>query len=169
MTTGLIPKDIVSTPPTKDGPYSRAWLGDIDAWYAQRNAKREDGGDIASWLVEAPWAHPMWHSYWICLLHLRPTPDGRPTKFYVDGATHELWLYALDPDQPRQTMLDTGQFKLLLPTNFAAQFIEPDDEAAKARVAETVRLICIGTLSPDTDFIRQWAALFGDNMLKDRG
>ena len=117
-------------------------------------------------VVEAPWAHPIWHSYAVILVHLRPLPDGRPTKFYLAAATHEIWLYALDPDQPRQPMIEFGQPKWLTPMNFGAQFIAASDEAAKLKVEEAVQDIVAGKLSPDTDFIRHWAYRFGDNMLK---
>jgi hypothetical protein len=109
----------------------------------------------------------------IVLVHLRPLPDGRPTMFYLDGATHEMWLQALDPDGSREKViagapLGRATCQVLTPTNFAAQFIAEDDEAALIRIRDAVRRICEGTLNPDTDYIRHWMHLVGDNMIKDK-
>lgn len=153
--------------PTIDGGYGRAWLIDIDAWRARLG--RSDDAMIAQWIVEAPFAHPIWHSYFISLIHLRPMADGRPTKFYVDGATHEIWVYALNPDVDRAPLIRdaTGLGEALLsPINFAAQFIEIEDHLAVERGEQAVRDICHGRLSPDTDWRKAWAARFGSNMMK---
>ena len=136
------------------------------AWKCPHEADGKAG--VAVWLIEAPWAHPIWHSYMLVLVHLRPLPGGPPPNFYLEGATHELWLHAIDPSVERQTILSTGKAtrKLLWPMNFAAQIIEPTDELARERVEGAVRKVCAGQLSPDTDFRRDWEALFGSNMLK---
>jgi hypothetical protein len=160
--------DTITTHPTISTHYGRAWEVDVDACCERRGIERAADGTVALWLIEAPWAHPVWHSYSLTLVHLRPMADNRATKFYVEGATHEMWVYALDPDQPRQLMIDTGKMRWLTPGNFAAQMIEPNDADAASRIRSTVRMICDGSLSPDTDFIRTWVTLFGDNMMRDR-
>jgi hypothetical protein len=161
-------KDPVSAPPIVSGPVGRAWLCDIDAVRRALNTKPERDPVLADWVVEAPWAHPAWHSYAVVLVHLRPLPD-RQTMFYLDGATHELWVLALDPNKDRNKILIGRERNYWLqPINFAAQFIEASDELALTRVRAAVQEICNGVLCPDTDFIRQWVQRFGDNMLKDR-
>lgn len=153
-------------------PMARAWFADMDAVYAHHNYSREWGSEVATWLVEAPWAHPFWHSYMIHLQHLRPITSGplvgkeKDIVFHLPGATHELWVKALDPDQPRQEQLDTGLWRPLSPSNFAAQIIASSDAAALERVENAVREICAGQLSPDTDYRSFWVARFGDNMIK---
>ncbi len=158
--------DVVTIEATLTGAHGRAWRVDLDDCYRAAGKARDEGAEIAMWIVEARFAHPLWHSYWIELVHLRPFADKRPTKFYLEGATHEVWVYALDPNHSRDQMIRSGAVNALTPKNFAAQFIEPSDEAAAERVQQAVRMICDGKLSPDTDFIRSWAALFGDNMIK---
>jgi hypothetical protein len=161
-------KDPVSAPPIVSGPHGRAWLCDVALIQRSRNIKPEYDALLADWIVEAPWAHPAWHSYAVVLVHLRPVPD-RETKFYLDGATHELWVLALDPNKDRNKILIGRERKYWLqPINFAAQFIEPTDELALTRVRAAVQEICDGVLCPDTDFIRQWATRFGDNMMQRR-
>lgn len=160
--------DPITTPPAITGKHGRAWAVDLDAARRGMQAIGRTDATVSAWIIEAPWAHPLWHSYRLVLVHLRPMDDGRPTKFYIPGATHEIWLEALDPNHSRQPAIDGLPAHTLRPMNFGAQFIEPDDAAAALRVAGTVQMVCDGRLSPDTDFIRQWVALYGDNMLRDR-
>lgn len=159
--------DPMTAPVTIDG-IARAWRMDLDAIRKFRHISADNDGTLDMWLIEAPWANLAWHSYVIILIHLRPLPDNRSTKFYLDGASHEIWVYALNPDADRNEMLRTGQIRFLTPINFASQFIESDDDAARQRVEKAVRMICEGKLSPDTDYIRHWMYLFGDNMIKDK-
>lgn len=147
---------------------AKAWRVDLAEARTARKVAAESDATLDIWIVEAPWAHPAWHSYGIVLIHLRPMPDNRPTKIYLAGATHEMWVYALDPREDRNVMLRTGGLAWLQPSNFAAQFIEPSDEAAQARIEKAVHRICEGKLSPDTDYIRHWMHLFGDHMIKDK-
>ena len=52
------------------------------------------------WIVEAGWAHPLWHSYAVILLDLTTEIQGSPAIIYRDGMTHEVHVFALDPDKP---------------------------------------------------------------------
>jgi hypothetical protein len=160
-------EDPISVAPVITGPKGRAWLCDIATRYRNLGITEADGrGDIANWIVEAPWAHPVWHSYQVVLLHLRPTTVDPSPMIHVPRATHEFWLQALDPQQPREpAILGTGPTYTLSPMNFAAQLVSAGDADAIARVEIAVRRICSGSLSPDTDFRRHWIALFGDGML----
>lgn len=159
-------EDPISVPADITGPHGRAWTVDMVDWCRRIGKDPAEFAQVAGWLIEAPWAHPLWHSYLLSVIHLRPMPDNRPTKLYLEGATHDLWLAALDPDHPRQAMIETGAVRQLRPLNFAAQFIAASDAAAMERAEHAVRLICDGRLSPDTDFTSAWVALFGDNMLR---
>lgn len=150
------------------GEHGKAWTCDLAVGLRTMNLRPEDDATLVHWVVEAPWAHPAWHSYSIVLVHLRPMPDGRQTKLYLEGATHEMTVWAMDPKVDRNTLVDTGIVggHWMRPTNFGAQFIEIADELALKRINRSVQDICDGRLSPDTDFIRTWARLYGDNMIK---
>lgn len=168
---GTGPRDKITAPPTIAGTRALAWSIDLDALRRRLNVPAMADSTLVMWVIEAPWANLAWHSYALTLVHLRPFP-GQKTIFYLDGATHELWLYALDPGAPRQALIegaepDAGRW-WLTPINFASQIIEPDDGAALARVRSAVLKICEGHLSPDTDYNRHWIHLFGDNMIKDK-
>lgn len=159
--------DPISVTPTLTGKGGRAWKIDIQALIAKRGFNSDEDATVAMWMIEAPWAHPVWHSYGLILVHLRPlrVPD-RP-RFYLPGATHELWLHALNPEDARQGVFETGQMAFLHPLNYAVQLIRDSDEAAALDIeTRAVRPILDGTLSPDTDFIAAWEVRFGDNMRK---
>lgn len=154
--------DVITTPPTIDaGMLGRAWKIDT-------SILKPPHGCVVHWLVEAGWAHPFWHSYHLSMIHLRPIEDTPPPTLYLPGATHEIVLQALNPDQPRQPAIDKNVWHYLTPTNFCSQMIYKDDAEAIAQCDAAAKAICEGRLSPDTDYIRYWVALFGDNMLKDR-
>lgn len=165
--------DSITSVPQFTGPSGRAWLCLPPLYREEPGFKEGSYADVASWVIEVPRAHPWWHSYSMTLIHLRPLPDDRPTKFYLAGATHEIWLYALTPDGSRQKLIDGHSpggeaCNFLIPLNFAAQFIEPSDEDAVKRCEAAIQRVCDGTLSPDTDHIRTWMHSFGDNMVKDK-
>ena len=132
-------------------PHGMAWKMDIDA--ISKKAGNKPHSTLASWVVSAPWAHPMWHSYHITCIHLRPIPGFGPAKIYLAGATHEIHVLAIDP----AWSLDVTEWPpVLYPLNFAGQFKAVDDDAAAARIFLTVVEIADGKLNPDTDAIQQW-------------
>lgn len=118
---------------------------------------------VCGWLVHAPWAHPIWHSYVIECIHLRPIAGLGPPRIYLPGATHEIYVAAIDPAWPASVK---KRPKILHPLNFCGQFIVADDGVAADRIECTVREIISGALNPDTDAIAQWVDRFGDRMLK---
>lgn len=159
--------DPITAVPDKATSHGRAWSIDIEAVRAFHGQDPARDGTIASWLIEAEWAHPVWHSYNLVLVHLRQIPGMEPPIIRVPGATHEFWLYVLDPDEPRQAMLSRAKVRWLYPANFAAQLVADSDAAAIARVREAVDLVVDGMLNPDSDALRQWVGIFGDAMLKE--
>lgn len=161
------PTDEIKTLPALVGPAGKAWRCNVATMLQVGGIDPENDGTVAVWIVEAPAAHMAWHSYAIVLLHLRPLKVRRKTRFHLPNATHEMWVQALNPDFPREPAINEGApWHYLVPNNFAAQFIEPDDAAAMSRVERDVQRICAGMLSPDTDFTRDWIGLYGDNMIR---
>ena len=145
----------VTAPPLVSSPLGKAWLVDLPA--ARKKAGIDPAKDaaIAHWVVEAPWAHPAWHSYSLVLVHLRPMPVPIETKFYLPGATHELWVWVINTDIDRNRLLAEGGLKgcWLSPKNFAAQIIERDDDAAAARVRRAVHMICAASCRRTPTFV----------------
>jgi hypothetical protein len=145
------------------GTRGRAWKTDISAI-----ARRFPDGPPAEltpcgWIVEAAWAHPVWHSYAVTCIALRKHPQWKEAAIHLPDATHSVIVIALNPDHKRP-LNDAVYF--LIPVNFCGQWIAESDEAAVQKIEETVRLIIEGQLSPDTDFRRQWIALFSSSNMK---
>lgn len=155
--------------PDASGAAGKAWLCNLAVGLAKLGVAKEDDACLVHWVIEAPRYHPIWHSYSLVLVHLRPMADGRKTIMYRADATHELWLYAMDPAVPRDELIATGivDGHWLSPKNFAAQFVEISDATAVDRIKRTVQEILDGTLSPDVDYTRHWVHRFGRAMLKD--
>lgn len=159
-------KDPIGDVPVVQGAHGRAWLCNLDEGHRKLKVPPEKITTLDHWIIEAPWAHPAWHSYSLILMHLRDI--GIPTKYYIPEATHELWLYVINPDIDRRPVLLDGipQSMWLTPMNFGAQFIEITDDLARQRVRNSVQMICDGKLSPDSDFTQQWIALYNNSMIK---
>lgn len=160
----MTPPDDIPSAPTVTGTHGRAWLIDLEL-FRRIGTQAADAG-VAQWVVEAPAAHPFWHSYFVSLVHLRPIPGTPDPLIYDPRATHELVIMAMDPDHPRHAQMIGGGWRWLEPANFAAQLIEPSDVTADAQVRAAVEAIVAGTLNPDTDALAQWRALFGSNMIR---
>jgi hypothetical protein len=54
-------------------------------------------GAVGSWIVEAPWAHPVWSQYFVTFCHLRQLENAPPPIKFDRQATHEIVVAALDP------------------------------------------------------------------------
>lgn len=150
----------LQAPPTRQGTHGKAWQIDLAAWRAMAG---KPGGEICGWIVEAPWAHPMWHSYFLSAVHLRHVEGFAPAVIHLPGATHEVMLFALNPEF--SPALDEFP-RVLTPSNFVGQWIAESDEAACAKVEACVDDILVGQLSPDTDFRRHWIQRFSDSNIK---
>lgn len=108
-------------------------------------------------LLHRPDAHPIWHSYVVSLVHLRPVPDGPPPVLAVPDATHELAIFALSPSSdPDPDELDT--LRPLMPANLFHQLRGCSDEVALALFGAFVQALTNGELSPDTDYRRHQLA-----------
>jgi len=146
--------------PDIEGPHGQAWKFDMEKIAKKRNKPH---AGLADWCIKASWAHPFWHSYSLSLIHLRPV-SGLPVPIiHLPGATHEMFLFALDPTW--EMKLDERP-PILNPVNFVAQFIERDDKSAIKRIEQSVIEIVHGELSPDTDFMQHWIHRYGASNVK---
>jgi hypothetical protein len=169
--------------PSYQGSHGRAW--ELSAQNAILTAEREglkrpwaneDWPNICTWLIEAPYAHPIWHSYALSCIHLRPLPDLPPPHIVVPGATHEFHLFAIDPRADRSALIADGCFgpkiRPLVPQNFAAQLkcpaliTEDSDNEARQLMDDLVHDICNRVINPDTDYRKQWIERFSGAMIK---
>lgn len=153
--------------PDFQGIGGRAWRIDLHAVRQRENVSEDDDGTRGVWVIHAPQSHPMWPWYRLIMFHLRPHPNFKePAIIYKPGATHEFVLQALNPDH-YPPAVDDVPHHYLIPSNFAAQFVCKNDQAAHAFIeVMAIKPIVNGLLNPDTDGIRGWAAQFGDHMIK---
>lgn len=151
--------------PTMTGRMGKAWLIDMDAVSRRRGIVNDPRASVTlpCWIASAAYAHPLWSHYVIMCIALRDVPGVPTAKVNLKGATHEVMVFALDPDR-RPAVNDMP--RMLQPANFVAQFIEPDDLSAAARVQQAVQDVIDGTLNPDTDFRRMWVDRFSGSNLK---
>lgn len=155
-------------PPTMRGPYGRGWKCDLAAARIEASRGAVPDATVAHWVVEAPWSSEVVHSYSLVLVHLRFQLGAGPVTRYMEGATHELTLWAIHPAAPREHLVQRGidPSMWLAPPVFGAQVAEPTDAAAEERVRRAVELVCQGRLSPHPAHAGSWAEMFGDNMLR---
>lgn len=148
-------EDPISRAPEVDDDYGRAWC-----------IAPFEPTMIAQWLLEAPWANPLWHSYVLTLTVLCARDRAPKAPLWrVNHDTHEIVLSALDPTWPREPMSAQGDMQALKPPNFSAAFEEREPGEAVMRVRLAVWSICAGLLDPDMDNGRAWDTLFGANAI----
>lgn len=89
---------------------------------------------VDAWLLTAPMYHPLWSQYMLGVVRLRKGIPGFPDpRYQFEGATHELNVVALNPeDGPYDpaTYFDRP-YAFLTPVNIAEQFEATDDELRK--------------------------------------
>ena len=148
------------------GPCGRAWRCDLDAILHKQQLKGRAPPrelNICGWLAFAPYSHPIWPCVAVNCISLRDVPGWPPAVIHLEGATHEVFVAACDPDHP---LAVDESAKTLQPLNFAGQFICASDGEARDLVDQAVRDICDGTLNPDTDHRHAWFARFSRSNAK---
>lgn len=149
----------MSTPELR-GAYGHAWCHDLAAIEERERSNMPLELTVASWVVRAPYAHPLWSFYCIACVSLRDVEGASPAHVLLPGATHEVMVYALHPAVP--PALDAHPV-LLQPANFHGQFIAPSDAAAAARVRAVVQDVVDGKLNPDSDHVQDWILRFSNS------
>ena len=164
--TCLRKKTVANTQPVITGTHGSVWETDLSSPEFNQPGMVPTSLSVAHYIVSAEWAHPVWSHYFICCVHLRDVEGVPAANIALEGATHEVMVFALDPSAeiPLDTMPTT-----LRPINFSGQFIAASDEDAKEKIEEVVLEIINGKLSPDTDFISEWVKRFSDSNLKKGG
>lgn len=143
-------------------------MEEVDLFHFAELAASAGTAYSACWIVHAPWAHPIWHSYAIHLVDLNTDIEGKPAQKLREDVTHEMTLWALDPDPNKQPVIGESLKDwdlngcMLQPANYGYQFVADSDEAARNRIQALVDKIEKRLLSPDTDFRWDWDRVFKD-------
>jgi len=153
--------------PDYTGTHGRAWRMDLAAILVKQMAQHGKAPplelNVCGWVAHAPYSHPIWPSVAINCISLRDVPGWPPATIHLQGATHELFVGAINPEV--DVRLDETP-DILRPLNFAGQFICASDDDARERVEQAVRDICDGTLNPDSDNRSAWGDRFSRSNAK---
>ncbi len=101
-------------------------------------------------LLRRPDAHPAWHDYVVCLVHLRSAEGFPPAHKHRADCSHELMLWACDPDAEASPK-DVNSYRILTPSNLIYQPAALTDSQALRVFSRFVAALSRGDLSPDTD------------------
>ena len=121
----------------------------------------------ASWIIHAPWAHPIWSQYTLSIYDLTTPITGKPKcRLCLPNATHEFLVYALDPDHriQRDAPFTKQKIHRLHPPNYGYQLRFDSNEKALERLQGIVDRIVTKRLSPDTDYRSYWDKIFYDGV-----
>jgi hypothetical protein len=155
-------KTVRNTPPNLIGTHGQAWVPDNETIARKHPDRPSIDLRTGTWIVHIPSANPHWSYYMISCISLRDVPGIPSAIRYLDNATHEIVVAAINPGSPPP--LD-DVIQCLYPINFVGQFIAKDDEAARLQIEVSIKEIINGILSPDTDFVSQWVERYGDHCL----
>lgn len=106
---------------------------------------------LDSWIITAPCWHPVWSQYNLGVVSLADHPELPPAKRQRPDATHELSVFALNPEAgPYDARhLPEGGLRFLTPVNIAEQFTTTD-ETARHLAFLCARAVVDGVLTPET-------------------
>lgn len=102
-----------------------------DRWIDPIGASTEEAPhNVVAWLLEAPNDHPWWSQYVVALVDLEP--DAKvPARLDEPGMTHELFVYALDPEfyyEDAAAYRACDRVTFLTPTNYRWQGRGSDEQ-----------------------------------------
>lgn len=98
---------------------------------------------IGRWNLTLPGQHPLWDRYTLAICHLRNLPEISAAKMESPDKTHEICVFAVDPQFP-ETDFQAGATGWLEPVNHVVQFTAPSDEKAHAVAAAMVKRLVDG-------------------------
>lgn len=111
-------------------------------------------------VVDFPGAHPVWHSYYLAIVHLRAVEGLPDADLAHPRSTHEISIFAMDPAVPIPdgAPIPPQPRWLLTPPNLVHQLRGHTDATALAVFGDFAEAIAQRRLSPDTDQRRQQIA-----------
>lgn len=146
--------------PDLTGAFGAAWQLPVAPLGQRRRA--DLGATIAGWLLNAPQAHPLWTYYLVSVIHLHAIAGVKPPFIRTPGATHELIIASLNPEQRLPDLAAVGRgeasFAFLTPIDVMEQFTVTDDAMAYRLCELAVRSCVDGIASPDQDWRSWWRA-----------
>lgn len=148
-----------SVDPTLVGSHAKAWRVPI---YRE---KESEGSSVDRWVIYQPGVNAFWSFYMVEVIHLRPIEGLGDARILLPGASHEVMVFALDPERDIYDCWKNN-LPILVPPNYTGQFFAESDEYAKERVERAVIDITNGLLTADSDSIQGWIDRFGTSNIK---
>lgn len=88
-----------------------------------------------------PGQHPLWSRYSLNLCHLRDCAGITPAKKKSPDMTHEIVVFAIDPDFPEEAFQEGG-IGHLEPLNHVVQFVAKSDaKAVEVAIVMALKLV----------------------------
>lgn len=134
------------------------------AWELDRKLFTEGTAVTVAWVLQLPTAHPIFKQYLVSCISLADITGIPKAIVHLPGATHEIAVYAMNPDDENPTLQKLPS--ILQPPNFVGQFIAANDAEAYSRTNATVFEVMVGVLLIDTDYRHMWVNRFGGHCLK---
>lgn len=131
-------------------PVARVWLS---------RDRRIGGGEptLCAYVIHAPLSHPFWAWHVMVVMHLRPTAKHGEANLRFPGASHEVFLTALDPTHDDQIDVDDAEtWKHMSPPDYVGQVMLADDDQALRLGELMAKSITDGHLVPDSDHTTWW-------------
>lgn len=91
----------------------------------------DQAATVAAWFLDCPGQSPAWRHYALCVIHLRPIDGVLPAHIRVPGSTHEVSLFALNPEGRPIAADPAKTWHPLHPLNVMEQLQLPSDAAAR--------------------------------------
>lgn len=146
----------ISEPPTFKDNFGQAWR--LRLLPIGERGRPDKDATVGVFLVQAPYAHPIW-SYWVVsIIHLRDIVGVKKAHLQFPEATHELAIVALNPEEQLPSLDITVNWKIhrLTPTDVIEQFKVSNDAIADQILELSIMRIIDGTISPDEDWRAVW-------------
>lgn len=167
-------RDILN--PTKEQPMSnrasitgirgwRAWMSDLPPVAERPNP--DTVASLARWHLEMPNSHPFWDRWVILTCSLADFPGVPPAKKEWPEATHELSVWAINPDFPAEEWAKGG-VSLLHGANHVVQFVCKDDAAALMIAAFAAEAFVCGRQVIEPEGVHGAREIF-TTMIRQRG
>ncbi|MEH0547309.1 hypothetical protein QA802_30750 [Streptomyces sp. B21-105] len=138
----------MATSPDRDllaGTHGNARRLDADAYRDSHPA------GLDTWIITGPRWHPVWYQYALSVVTLADHPELPPANRRHPDATHELTVFALNPEAgPLDARhLPDGPLPFLTPVNVVEQ-ITTTDARARELAFLCARAVVDGLLWPET-------------------
>lgn len=113
---------------------------------------RDQAACLAVWNLTLPGQSIAWERYTLGVVHLREVVGARPVVIHRPGATHEIIVFANDP-QLSEERFQRGEAAPLSPLNHVCQFTTADDVMAVDIAEAMVRRLVDGREIAEPDGI----------------